>query len=265
MKVITLLENTSNRADLTAEHGLSLYIETETHKILFDAGQSDAFAKNAAALGVDLTQVDFAVLSHGHYDHGGGLLTFLQINDHAPVYLSCHAFGPHYNASERYIGLVPELLKSDRLRFVDGDTQICDGIRLYTAGTMPLPWPVNPFGLKRKEHGCFINEDFRHEIYMTVRAADKTVLFSGCSHRGILNIASRFRPDICFGGFHFSKLSCTGTEGQMLENAGKSLLSFPTVFYTGHCTGSEQYAFLKEIMKDRLHSITCGSQIVIEP
>ena len=74
MKLCTLLENTACRNDLTAEHGLSLYMETGNHKILFDMGQSDAFAANAHKLHIDLTQVDTAILSHGHYDHSGGLL-----------------------------------------------------------------------------------------------------------------------------------------------------------------------------------------------
>jgi metal-dependent hydrolase (beta-lactamase superfamily II) len=80
MKLVTLMENSSCREDLCCEHGLSLYLETLGKKILFDAGQSAAFAENAAVLKVDLEAVDFAVLSHGHYDHSGGLERFLQIN-----------------------------------------------------------------------------------------------------------------------------------------------------------------------------------------
>ena len=85
MRIVTLIENTASREDLAAEHGLSLYIETGAVKILFDAGQSAAFTDNAETLGVDLTQVDLAVLSHGHYDHGGGLPHFLSKNKKASV------------------------------------------------------------------------------------------------------------------------------------------------------------------------------------
>ena len=71
--------------DIISEHGLSLFIETEEHKILFDMGQSDAFIKNALSLGIDIAKVDIAVISHGHYDHGGGLRYFLELNRSAPI------------------------------------------------------------------------------------------------------------------------------------------------------------------------------------
>ena len=111
MKLTTLIENTTCRPDLTPEHGLSLYIETGEHRILFDAGQSDAFADNAEKMGIDLGEVDLAILSHGHYDHGGGIAKFLQINKKAPVYINKHGFEPHYNGTEKNIGLDTELLE----------------------------------------------------------------------------------------------------------------------------------------------------------
>ena len=88
MKITCLLENTASRSDVTPEHGLSLWIETKRHRILFDTGQTDLFAKNADVLQIDLSKADFAVLSHGHYDHGGGLFTFLSKNKTAPVFTS---------------------------------------------------------------------------------------------------------------------------------------------------------------------------------
>ena len=97
MKLVTLMEDTTCAPAFACEHGLSFYIETGSSKLLFDMGQTDLFLKNAAMCGVDLSKVDTAFVSHGHYDHGGGLAAFLKINDHAPVYLHEKAFEPHFS------------------------------------------------------------------------------------------------------------------------------------------------------------------------
>ena len=103
MKIVTLIENTACCEAFSCEHGLSLYIETEHHKILFDAGQTGAFADNAQKLGIDLAAVDIAVLSHGHYDHSGGMERFLEINQKAKIYVNQNAVKPHYNGAGGYL------------------------------------------------------------------------------------------------------------------------------------------------------------------
>ena len=132
MKITALAENISLDENIGAEHGLSLYIETDSHKILFDMGQTALFAENAEKLGVDLTKVDLAVLSHGHYDHGGGLERFLEINKTAPVYISRFAFGEHYNGTEKYIGLDKSLRSSDRLVFVGDEIKIDKSLGIFS-------------------------------------------------------------------------------------------------------------------------------------
>lgn len=253
MKIVTLMENTACEETLAAEHGLSLYIETGDHAILFDAGASGAFADNAEKLGVDLTKVDFAVLSHGHYDHGGGLTRFLERNDTAPVYLNPHAFEPHHNASGKYIGLAPALAESGRLRFAEDGQQLAPGLTLYSK--INCPFGIQSYGLTVMEDGQLRPEDFRHEQYLLVEEGGKRVLFSGCSHRGILNIVDQFRPDVLVGGFHFLKLD---PGGELLSRAAQKLMAYPTVYYTGHCTGQAQFACLKAQMGERLREIHAG-------
>lgn len=254
MKIVTLLENTTYREDLRYEHGLSLYIESQGHHVLFDMGQSDAFAQNAEVLGVDLGNVEVAVLSHGHYDHGGGLGRFLQINDHANIYVNRHVFEPHFNARNRDIGLDPELDKK-RMIFLDQPTEILPGFTLHTIPDAP----VDTSGLQRMVGSKLVPEDFRHEQYLLVEEDGKRVLFSGCAHKGIVQIARIFRPDVLIGGFHLSKIQ----DESVLDAIAEALLALPTRYYTGHCTGGMQFAYLKQKMGTRLEGLYTGSILQI--
>ena len=254
MKIVTLMENTSCREDLCFEHGLSLYIETENHQILFDAGQSAAFAVNGEMLGVDLKTVEFAVLSHGHYDHSGGLQKFLEINKTAPVYVSCHAFEPHYSA-KGYIGMDPVLKNSPQIRYVAEETKLAEGITLCRTDSPPM----DTAGLEMEEAGIRKPDDFRHEQYLLLEERGKRILISGCSHKGILNIVGAFWPDILIGGFHFMKME----DETKLADAAIKLLEYNTVYYTGHCTGQKQYDYLKNLMGEKLHYIAAGTVLEI--
>jgi len=262
MRIVTLIENGACSEDLFAEHGLSLYIETEKHKILFDAGQTEAFAENAEKLGVDLRTVDLAILSHGHFDHSGGLIRFLQINDTAPLYLSRHAFSKCYHGDEQYIGIDPALAESDRLIYTDECLQIDTGLTLHACNTKEKSCPIDSSGLTVLENGIYRNEQFLHEQYLLIEEDGKRVLISGCSHKGILNIASWFSPDVLIGGFHFMNLD-PQSDGKRLTDAAATLLKYPTIYYTGHCTGASQFEFMKSIMGDKLHIIHSGSIIEI--
>lgn len=258
MIIRVLMENSAQRPELVAEHGLSLYIETAAHKILFDAGQSAAFADNAEKMGVDLSKVDLCVLSHGHYDHSGGLARFLELNDHAPVYVHERAFCAHHNASGKYIGVDPQLEKNARIVRV-GDRHVIDEeLSLCTCNDRISGVPASARGMTVCENGTHVQDDFLHEQYLTISENGKRVVISGCSHKGILNIVRWLEPDALVGGFHFMKLDPEGEDATLLESAASELLSYPCTYYTGHCTGDAAFAFLKARMGDRLHAIPCG-------
>lgn len=263
MKIWSLMENTSACEDLHAEHGLSLYIETGGHKILFDTGKSGDFADNARIMGIDLAGVELAVLSHGHFDHGGGIRRFLQENDHAPVYLSSHAFEAHFGAERRYIGLDPDLQGSSRLVAVEDYRRLDEGLELFSCAGKPLVRPIDSAGLFVEQDGVCLPEDFRHEQYLLIREGEKRVLISGCSHRGILNIMQWFAPDVLIGGFHFMNLDPEGEGRETLEEAAARLSQYPTQYYTCHCTGLAPYAFLKQRMGEQLHYLATGDQLEV--
>ncbi len=257
MRIVCLAENTSSDAHIGAEHGLSLYIEIARRKLLFDMGQTSLFAANAAALAIDLSVVDTAVISHGHYDHGGGLSTFLALNDHAPVYLSRYAFEPHFNG-EKYIGLDTALAASDRLCFTDGVHDLGNGITLYANAMEIGELAHGSAGLTAAQDGIRVPDDFRHEQYLLLEEDGRRVLISGCSHRGILEIAEHFRPDILIGGFHVSKLDPSETATRYAD----ALNAHPTTYYTCHCTGVPQFEALSKAMP-HLAYLAGGQELII--
>lgn len=260
MKITSLVENTTKK-DWSTEHGLSLFIETKRHRILFDTGQGNLFAENAVKAGVDLAQADICVLSHGHYDHGGGLKTFSRINQTARIYMNRNAFGLHYNGQEKYIGLERSWLEDEELQkriiYTDGDLRIDDELMLCAPGK-DKRLDMGSAGLCVLENGEFYPEDFQHEHYLLITENGKRVLVSGCSHQGIINIMEWFRPDVLIGGFHFMKQE----PGGVLAEYGRTLDGYDAEYYTCHCTGTEQYDYLKTRMK-KLHYLSEGEVITV--
>ena len=166
MKIYTLMENTAVEPRFCCEHGLSLYMETKRHKILFDTGAGPGFAANAQLLGVALAAVDIAVISHGHSDHGGGLAKFLEINKTAPVYISRHGFDRYFAGDGREIGLPRELLNSGRFVLTDDFLQLDEELELCSCNGRQRPFYMDAFGLEMLRGGERLPDDFRHEQYL---------------------------------------------------------------------------------------------------
>ena len=260
MRITVLLENTALREDLRAEHGLSLYLEVGNRRILFDAGPSGALAGNAEKLGVDLSSVDTAVLSHGHSDHGDGFCRFREINSTARIYVNRNAFRPYYNASGKYIGLNPELASGGGWVLTDGPVCLGEGITLHPGEETASPAAS---GLQVFTEEGLKPDDFRHEQYLLVEEGGKRVLFSGCSHRGVENILARFHPDVLIGGFHVKDIAPAGAGKDCLAALARRLAAEPAQYHTCHCTGTEQFAVMKEILGDRLKYISGGTVLEI--
>ena len=140
VRIVNLIENTEGEAGCISAHGLSFYIENGGRKILMDLGPSDDTLKNAGALGIDLKSVDTVILSHGHYDHSGGILPFAEINDHAGIYMQSSATGEYYaddgpaagDERFRYIGIDKRIRDLKQVRLIDGDCEIAPGIEMFT-------------------------------------------------------------------------------------------------------------------------------------
>jgi len=282
MKVTALIENSrlEGASELVAEHGLSLYIETRERHILFDTGASGSFADNATKMGIDLTAVDALVISHHHVDHGGGLERFLTLNGSAPVYLRNSDTEDFFFRvpllSDRYIGLDQGLLRqqADRLTFVSELTEITPGVFILT--DIPDRYPV-PKGNRRllvKTGGSSGQDDFGHELLMVIREEDGLVVFTGCSHHGVLNMVTAVTEAFpgesikgLFGGFHLIGLPVLNTMAgskRSVREIGEALLRFPIEqVFTGHCTGLKGYRVLKGVMAEKLQNFPTGSEITL--
>ncbi len=276
MRIVTLLENTACRTDVAIGHGLSQYIETATHNILFDMGPGTELAENAEKLGVDLAAVDIAVLSHGHNDHSGGLRKFFALNGHAKVYVHPAAFGSYWaveaDGSGKYLGLEDGLREEFANRFVkvSGVTVIDDTLTLFDTVDGTFPAVDTSARLKEKTAEGYTPDRFAHEHNLIVREDGKTVVFGGCAHRGIVNIRDAAaailgrEPDALVSGFHLFNLTEGNEQGDaLIRKTGAELLHGSAVYYTGHCTGDHAYGILKDILGSRLQSISTGGTLVL--
>lgn len=271
MEIVSLVENTS-RCGLAVEHGLSLFIRLDDGRsVLFDMGQGRLFYDNAVSLGVDLSQVGVAVLSHGHYDHGGGLGVFLEQNLSAKVYVNHYAFEPHFSLRDgelKNIGLDVSLKNSPRIVFCSGTTHIRDSITIFNCVNGDSFCPVGNRLLFAGDGS--INDDFCHEQNLIVKEGGNVMLFAGCAHSGIVNIIRRAeevagsRVTHVFAGMHLVKSGLDiGSEQKFISDLAKELLGFGCKYYTMHCTGVPQYEMLKSVMGDAIEYLSCGEKIII--
>ena len=282
MRITTLIENepSTGRQDLVAEFGLSMLVETGQGTILFDTGTTGAFADNALAMGIDLEKVDAAVLSHHHFDHGGGLSRFIKINDHAPVYLRKAPMVDRIfslaGIIKRPIGLDPDPFERHPDRFVEIDSrcEISPGVFLITDMQSNHARPRGNRHLKTMTDDGPAPDTFDHELMMVVHQEGGLVVFTGCSHHGVLNMVETAQisfPDSTIaavvGGFHLVGLpmfnSMAGSRAEV-EQLARDLgdLCHGTV-HTGHCTGRKATAVLKKILDDRLVVFETGSSFEI--
>ena len=272
VQVITLMDNSPGPDGLVSEHGLSLGISTHGQKILFDTGPSRTFTRNAQLLGYDLAMVDVVVLSHGHYDHGGGLEAFFGINSEAPLYLKEEADGDFYAEMaglSHYIGLDKGLLERNagRLRWVTGSVSINSNVHLIAAFPGKYPRPPGNSMLKIKRGDHFYEDRFDHELALVVKEDDGIAVFTGCGHSGVLNIVTAAKSAFpnehikaVVGGFHqISGPGGISASPDEVRELGKELIRLGCArVYGGHCTGTEASDLLKDELGDVYRELHTG-------
>ncbi len=264
MVITSLVENTAN-SGLKARHGLSLYIETKSHRILFDLGPDETLFENAEKMNIDIASVDTVIISHGHYDHGGALGRFLKRNSSATVYVQRKAFEPHYSKTlffKTSIGIDPKWKAHGQVVILDGDYKIDEELSLFTVDkTEKFYSPANDALYDKNGR-----DTFSHEQNLII-TENHTVVIMGCGHAGVVNIMEKTensKPYFCIGGFHlFNPLTKKTVSENLLDEIAKELQKYKdTQFYTCHCTGKEAYQYLSQKMKN-MHYMSCGERLEI--
>ena len=280
MKITTLVENRPSPDDpaLVAEWGLSQHVEINGRRLLFDMGASDAFARNAARLGIDLGAVEAAIVSHHHYDHGGGLARFLELNDHAPIY-----FGesPDGDPVVKLLGFVKKAVGLDaallarhaaRFRVVRARTEAVPGVLLLPHVQGRHARPAGNRQLFVRKDGHLQPDDFRHELTVALREGDTLVVLTGCAHSGLLNMVEAAAAEFpgvpvkaVVGGFHLASLPPfrgASEREEAIAAVGRRVLELGVgKTWTGHCTGEKAFEVLRGAMGARVADFRTGTRL----
>ena len=268
-KITVVVDNKANEG-IAGEWGLSFLVEYAGKKILLDAGSSTLFLNNMKSLGIDVTDIDYATLSHAHYDHANGLPAFLDNNTKAKLYLRDHTGTDCYAKKfifRKYIGIPRVLLKkyTDRIEMVSGDYKLMDGVYLIPHKTDGLDAIGKRELMYRKTKKGWMPDDFAHEQSLVLDTDKGLVSLNSCSHGGAANIINEVKatfPDKkvygLIGGFHLFNKS----EEEIRDLAGKIKDTGIEYVCTGHCTKDRAFYLLKEELGDIVEQMNVGYRIV---
>ncbi len=277
MKVVVLIDNNPDPSGkFITEHGVSIYFEADGLKWLFDVGASPAFAINARKMGIDIRKVDYLILSHAHRDHTGGLEYFLRKNEKARVLMASLESGELFISYRKQIhhnitidhSVIKDFI--GRFCFVNRDLQLSANVSLIRTIPVIDAFPkANCLLFKSDELGEH-PDDFNHEVALRINTPNGAIVFSGCSHHGLLNILRAAAQDskdekvvALIGGTHlldsddFTQFETADEIFGIVDNIS---LRYPDIqIITGHCTGSTAQQIFKESINDRFQLFHSGS------
>jgi len=258
---ITVLCNDKALTGFRSEHGLSLLIEINGRYYLFDAGSTDVALKNAEKLNIDISKIEAIVISHGHYDHIGGLKEFLKVlKRKIKVYIGCNALLPKFSGSkyagapdsiEEYENLGAEFCEIRNITPLDKGVYIFPKVPFTTWESPPKKFSIIEGNQKKRDL-------FDDELIMVFVENNSTTVVTGCSHRGIVNIVlevSRYwKIRNLVGGLHLLDKGqpeiekiCSIFEDLKIEN-----------IFVGHCTGDSAIRIFKQDLNAKTEEIMAG-------
>jgi len=274
LQVTTLVENTKGEhLALLNEHGISFYIEKDGRKLLFDTGQSDAFLYNADQMKIDLTDLEYVVLSHGHYDHSGGLIHLIEMTSSFNLVMGKGFFNEKFayrNNSYEFLGnnFNEDFLTDNDInyRFVEDDvTELIPGVYVITNFPRKNENEVINPRFKILKDGKFEQDLFNDEVLVTIDTPKGLVVILGCSHPGMRNMLDAAKSLLSkpiyavLGGTHLVE-----AHGEMfdmsidyLNNEGIKVVG------VSHCTGQQAMEALSAGNDRYFHNRTGSSLYVI--
>lgn len=225
-------------------------------------------------IGISIEEVDIVVISHGHYDHGGGRKTFVEANSKDSIYQQREAFNGHYSrqpdGTMKYKGLDPSLLPNERFVFVEDGHVIDEGLDLYSEIRRIRYNPAGNREMMMAVGEALNNDNFTHEQNLFITENGESVLLTGCSHSGIVNIMDQVKLQNdrqisnVIGGFHLDSRSPEKREyPSVVRGIGECLMMMDAKYYTCHCTGIEPFRILKEVMGERIAYMETGSKLIL--
>lgn len=261
-----LLDPPITQPKLTAEHGLSFYVETEQARILFDFGAGIHTYENAEKLNIHPDCIDFAVCSHGHYDHAGGYPFFVSKGLSCPFVTGEGFFSEKYawkEGTEAYLGtgFNEDFLREHRISHLE-----CSGLLPLSPGCWVMgrvrrshEFEVIPERFILRSQDGWRQDLFEDEICLILEDSGELVVIVGCSHPGILNILDTVREQFCqpikavIGGTHLVEADTGRIEKTVraMTGMGVRLLGF------NHCSGE----LFRQLMAQEtsLHTVYLGA------
>jgi 7,8-dihydropterin-6-yl-methyl-4-(beta-D-ribofuranosyl)aminobenzene 5'-phosphate synthase len=270
IRITTLIENTAS-VDFMAEWGLSILIETDDRRILLDTGSGFSTVYNASLLGIDFTAVDKVVLSHGHYDHTGGLKDILlRVTGGIDIISHPSIWEPKYAVREnkaKYIGIpfYREELESLGARFKMSKEPEYITDNILTSGEVPFVtgYEETDRDLYIREKDGFINDNFPDDLSLAIKTEKGLAIFLGCAHRGMINIINRFQ-EITGDERIYSVVGGTHLISASSERLAKTIADLKKTgirkLGVSHCTGFDASVRLASEFKDIFFLNSAGSR-----
>jgi len=276
LKITTLIENNpDDKGELLFEHGLSLYIETNGKNILFDTGKSGNFIENAKSLNKNLNELDFCIISHGHYDHSGGVEKLTNEVSEQPLFIVGEEFfWPKYKTVDglgyKFNGnsFDEEFILKNRisLRKVKEDMiYLTDHIIVFHHFSKYTDYEKRNNRFYVKENTEYIPDNFDDEISLGIITSKGLVVIVGCSHVGIVNILKTIseRVDIpiyaVIGGTHL--IEADEVRMQKTIDAFKEMKI--QLIAVSHCTGEEGICRIRQELNQQFLYNNTGNTIEI--